>query len=148
MFQAMRPIDKLASMDGEVAIACSWVIGFGAGANGGNTDDVQIEGVLRTVELILNKSGSITLEVTDGAEIGPQSLQVEAEGGMSVISLGENTLDDYIVRSFTNKFARGGTISILGNEWDLKLVCEDSALVKHIVKEFLSTGDVSKDLLN
>lgn len=126
----------------------SWVIGCGESAQGGSTNDVQIENVLETVELILSKSGSVSLDVIDGEEIGPESLQVETEGGKSVISLGENTSDDYAVRTFTSKLANNEKVSILGNEWDSKLVCEDAALVKAIVKEFLSTGNVSRDVLS
>lgn len=126
----------------------SWVIRCGENAQGGSTDNVQIGSVLETVELILDKSGSVTLDVIDGDETGPESLQVETEDGKSVISLGENANNDYIVRTFTNKLANDGNISILGNEWDSKLVCNDSALVKAIIKEFLSTGNVSKDVLS
>lgn len=126
----------------------SWVIGCGENARGGNTDDVQIENVLETVELILDKSGSVTLDISDGDEIGPESLQVESEGGKSVISLGENTRDDYIVRTFTSRLANDEKVYILGNEWDSRLVCEDLDLVKAIVKEFLLTGDVSRAFLS
>ncbi|BFM08577.1 DUF6911 family protein [Halioxenophilus aromaticivorans] len=125
----------------------SWVIGCGDSAQGGSTDDVQVENVLEKVELILDGSGSVTLDVIDGGEIGPESLQVETEGGKSVISLGENTSDDYVIRTFTSRLAHDGKVSILGNEWDTKLVCEDSDLVKALVKEFLSTGNVSGDVL-
>ncbi|PSF05913.1 hypothetical protein C7H09_12435 [Marinobacter fuscus] len=126
----------------------SWVIGSGDGAQGGSTDDVQIEKVLDKVELILDRSGSVTLDVIDGGELGPESLQVETESGKSVISLGENTNDDYVVRTFTSRSVHDEKVLILGNEWDSKLVCEDSALVKAIVKEFLSTGNVSRDVLS
>ncbi|MDW6092466.1 hypothetical protein SBX64_07905 [Vibrio rhizosphaerae] len=126
----------------------SWVIGCGDSAQGGSTDDVQVENVLETVEFILDKSGSVTLDVIDGDEIGPESLQVQTEGGKSVISLGENTSDDYVVRTFTNRLANDEKISILGSEWDSKLVCEDSTVVTAIIREFISTGNVSRDLLS
>jgi hypothetical protein len=126
----------------------SWVIGCGDNAQGGSTNDVQIDNVLKTVELILDRSGSVTLDVIDGKEIGSKNLQVETEGGKSVISLGENTSDDYVVRTFNSEIANDGKVSILGNEWDSKLICEDSELVKAIVREFLSTGNVSRDFLS
>jgi hypothetical protein len=62
--------------------------------------------------------------------------------------LGENTSDDYVVRTFNSEIANDGKVSILGNEWDSKLICEDSELVKAIVREFLSTGNVSRDFLS
>ena len=126
----------------------SWVIGCGRSAQGGSTNDVHIENVLEIVELIFDRSGSVTLDVIDGEEIGPECLQVETEGGKSVISLGENTSDDYLVRSFKGKLANDGKVLILGNEWDSKMICEDSELVKAIVKEFLSTGNVSREFLS
>ena len=129
-------------------IAFSWVIGCGDNARGGNSDDVERGSVLETVDLILENSGSVTLDIDDSGEIGPESLHIESEDGRSVISLGENTVDDYVVRTFTNKSAHGGHVTILGNEWDSSLVCEDSDIVKSIVEEFLSTGDVSIDLLS
>lgn len=126
----------------------SWVIGCGENAQGGSTDDINIEDVLATVELILNRSGSVTLDVIDADEIGPESLQVETEGGRSLLSLGEDTGDEYIVRTFTNRLAKGGKVSILGNEWDSKLICEDPSIVKSVVEEFLSTGNVSREMLS
>jgi hypothetical protein len=107
----------------------SWVIGSGEYAQSGTTDNVQLDNVIVTIELVLNKSGSVTLDIIDGDEIGPESLQVETEGGKSVISLGENTGDDYVVRTYTNESAIDGKVSILGNEWDLKMVCEDTNII-------------------
>jgi len=129
-------------------IAFSWVIGCGDNARGGNSDDVERGSVLETVDLILENSGSVTLDIDDCGEIGPESLHIESEDGRSVISLGENTVDDYVVRTFTNKSAHGGHVTFLGNEWDSSLVFEDPDIVKSIVEEFLSTGDVSIDLLS
>ena len=126
----------------------SWVIGSGENAQGGTTDNVQLDNVIATIELVLNKSGSVTLDIINGDEIGPESLQVETEGGKSVISLGENTSDDYVVHTYTNESAIDGKISILGNEWDLKMVCDDSNIIKTLFKEFLLTNKVSKSLLN
>lgn len=129
-------------------IAFSWAIGCGDSSRGGKSDDVEHGNVLETVDLILENSGSVTLDIDDSGEIGPESLHIESEDGRSVISLGEDTVDDYVVRTFTNKSAHGGHVTILGNEWDSSLVCEDSGIVKSIVEEFLATGDVSIDLLS
>ena len=129
-------------------IAFSWAIGYGDNTRSGNSDDVERGNVLKTVDLIIENSGSVTLDIDDSGEIGSESLHIESEDGRSVISLGENTVDDYVVRTFTNKSAHGGHVTILGNEWDSSLVCEDSDIVKSIVEEFLSTGDVSIDLLS
>jgi hypothetical protein len=129
-------------------IAFSWIIGFGDNARGGNSDDVERGNVLETVDLIVENSGSVTLGIDDSGEIGPKSLHIESEDGKSVISLGENTVDDYVVRTFTNKSTHEGKVSILGNEWDSSVVCDDPDILKSIVEEFLSTGDVSIDLLS
>ena len=126
----------------------SWVIGSGADARGGNSSDADLEQILKTFELIREKSGSVTIDIIDSCETGPESLQIESENGKSVISLGENTSDDYVVRTFTNPLSEHKKICILGNEWDDSLVCEDSNLMIAIIKEFMTTGNVSKDILN
>ena len=126
----------------------SWVIGYGKNAQGGNTDDVQIEDVLETIDLILEKSGSVTLDIVSEDDLGPESLHLECEGGRSVLSLGENTPEDYIVRTYSNESAPGGKTSILGNEWDSRLICDNSETVKQIVKELFLTGNVPKEMLS
>jgi len=126
----------------------SWVIGSGDNAQGGNTDDVQSNKVIEILEKTFVKSGSITLELINGPEVGPESFQVESEGGRSVMSLGEDDGEDFVVRSYTNDAATDGKVEILGNEWDSRLVCNDQNLVKEIVLEFLTTGNVSRQYLS
>jgi len=129
-------------------LSFSWVIGHGDSAKGGSTNDVQLENVLEVLDLILDKSGSVTIDVLDDDEIGPESLQVQTEGGKSIISLGENTCDDYVVRTFKSELENAEMISVLGNEWDTKMICEDPVVVKAIVREFILNGNVSRNLLS
>jgi len=129
-------------------LSVSWVIGSGANAQGGSTDVVNLDDVIVTLEKVLEKSGSITLDVVNGPEVGPESLQVESEAGLSVVSLGVDNGEDYVVRTYTNDSGDSEKITILGNEWDPKLVCGDESIVKQIVEEFFTTGDVSKNFLS
>lgn len=129
-------------------ISLSWVIGQGEDSDGGSKDSPSLNKIVEYLERILENSGSITLDIIDGPEIGPQSLQVEAEGGNAVISLGEDDGDEYIVRTYTNKFATEKEVAVLGNLWDSKLICEDADELRDIVKEFVATGTVSQDKLS
>ena len=131
-------------------ISLSWVVGQGEDSNGGSKDRPSVDKIMEYLERILKNSGSITLDIIDGPEIGPQSLQVEAEGGNAVISLGEDDGDEYIVRTYTNKLATDTDedVTVLGNLWDSKLICEDADELRGIVKEFVATGTVSQDKLS
>ena len=73
---------------------------------------------------------------------------MESEAGLSVVSLGVNNGEDYVVRTYANSSGGSEKITILGNEWDSKLVCSDESIVKQIVAEFVTTGDVSKKFLS
>lgn len=83
-----------------------------------------------------------------GSEIGPQTLQVLADQGLSVLTLGEDTGEDYVVRTFTSGLAAGQQLKVLGNTWDPRLICENFDVVVQVFREFFETGNVSRELLN
>ena len=132
------------------SLSLAWVIGSGEAALGGKKANPTIEDVLSVLEDVLQSSGSVTLDVIDGPEVGPQSLQVEADGGSSILSLGEDDGEDYNIRTYRNPST--GTqqeqLDVLGNLWDMSLVCQDSDVVRRVFKDFVETGNVSRDLLN
>src|SRR4051812_2857071 len=92
-------------------------------------------------------SGTISLKVDDGPEIGPDLLQVRAQGGNYLVTLGILTADDYDVRSSKNKNARPGVTSILGEVWNNRVVITDINVVREAFKQFFESGDVSQELL-
>ncbi len=59
-----------------------------------------MEGVLLEVR---QGSGTVTVDIVSGRDVGPQSLQVQTENGLSIITLGVDTGDNYIVRSYSKK---------------------------------------------
>ena len=122
--------------------------------SGGTKEEATLEGTLSNLKKTLNKSGSVSLAVIDGPEVGPQLLQVETQGGKSLLTLGEDDGDDYIVRSYvqTEKelvacASEPEKIKILGNYWDKHLICMDKEIVQAVFEAFFETGDVSKDIL-
>jgi hypothetical protein len=96
----------------------------------------------------ISLSWTVTIDLIDGPEVGPQSLQVQTENGYFVLSLGEDDGEDYNVRTYANLSKDLQQVSILGNLWDSKLVCTDPDVVMKIFQDFFKTGDVSRDLLN
>ena len=121
----------------------------------GTKAEATLEGTLSNLKKTLNRSGSVSLAVIDGPEIGPQLLQVEIEGGKFLLALGEDDGDDYNVRNYvqTEKELNASStepekIKILGNYWDKHLICTDKEKVCAVFEEFFETGDVSKDILN
>lgn len=125
----------------------SWVIGSAGKSHGGNAKDPGWIDVQRMLNEIAEHAGTLTLNRIDGPEIGPQNLQVQTEGGFSVLSLGEDNGEDYVVRSFVDGSADLGTVRIMGNEWSRKLVCNDFEVVRKAFEEFFSSGDVSREIL-
>ncbi|WP_220274552.1 DUF6911 family protein, partial [Pseudomonas aeruginosa] len=63
------------------AFSLSWVFGVGAQAKGGRNRFPSWDDVLSCLELIREGKGSVTLELISKTAVGPQSLQVQSEGG-------------------------------------------------------------------
>ncbi|HBO3003007.1 hypothetical protein QVL95_27225 [Pseudomonas aeruginosa] len=130
------------------AFSLSWVFGVGAQAKGGRNRFPSWDDVLSYLELIREGKGSVTLELISKTAVGPQSLQVQSEGGKYVVSLGEDDGVDYIVRSYRNLKLQGIPFEVLGDVWDGVLICDEFSILKNIFEEFFLTGDVNKELLN
>ena len=130
------------------SLSMSWTLGYGQNCRGGNKKGVSWADIEKTLLEVQEHSGTVTLDVVDGAAIGPQSLQVEKEGNFSILSLGEYDGEDYNVRSFTNDSTEEQPIEILGNLWDARMVCSEFNLVIKIFKELFETGNVSQKLLS
>ena len=129
-------------------LSISWVIGSGESALGGNQKNVQLEVIMQKLNDILSDAGTLTVKVINDDEIGPEFLQVQTEGENSVVTLGEDDGEDFNVRSFTNNTQQKDKITILGNRWDPRMICQDKEIIRNIFNEFVTTGNVSKNLLN
>ncbi|WP_410003278.1 DUF6911 family protein, partial [Klebsiella pneumoniae] len=75
-------------------------------------------------------------------------LQVRAENGYYLITLGEIVEDEYQVRTYWDSSKPDTGVLILGDYWPESQLTEDCEFVVKILKEFFDTGNVSKELLN
>ena len=92
--------------------------------------------------------GTVTLDIVNAAEVGPQSLQVHCGWGVFDVTLGDIATDDYDVRVLNPAYAIS-TSHIPPTDWfPTNSLCEDFGLIKRIVREFFETGNVSRDLLS
>lgn len=128
--------------------AMSWVIGASSESTGGNVINSVWSNIRQMLAKVNDQAGVLTLSKIDGPEFGPQNLQVQTEGGFSVISLGEDNEEEYVIRSFVNDSAIPGVIRILGNEWDRRMVCADFQVVYRVFENFFNSGDVARELLS
>lgn len=128
-------------------LSLTWTFGSGADARGGTQKSPEWHHIESLLERLRDRSGSVTLSIIDAPESGPQLLQVFADNGQYLISLGEIVDGDYDVRSYSNDSSRIERIEILGNLWDGKLVCSDFSVVQQVFTQFFRDGDVSVNLL-
>ena len=118
------------------------------GNRSGNAADPTWNDVQRELNATLSSAGTTQLDVMDAGEVGPVSLQVFSESGRFLLMLGENTIDDYEVRTLYDPARGKGMVPILGNEWDNRTVTNDESLVLESFLQFFETGTVSADLLD
>jgi hypothetical protein len=126
----------------------SWTKGRSTHAEGGHAKNFAWADVIQKLYDINGDSGTVGLEIIEGQDIGPQSLQVQTENKKSVISMGEDDGEDYIVRSFLNKKPDNCAVNIMGNNWPDDVVCSDFNTVIEIFKQFYESGNVSEDFLS
>ncbi|MCY7259316.1 DUF6911 family protein [Pseudomonas protegens] len=126
----------------------SWVVGVGEQAGGGKKKLPTWQDVNFYLDQIKDGKGSLTLDVIDAPDVGPQLLQVISDAGKYVLSLGEDDGSDYIVRSYFNPDLKDSEYEILGDVWSGKLVCLDFSIVKNLFEEFFLTGNVSSRILS
>lgn len=115
--------------------------------SGGNMTSPQWQDIEDKLALVLINGGTVTLDVEheDGCQ---SSLQVRAEGGNFVVMLGKETNDGWKVRAYENLTARNTEISILGDVWNGRIVCQNIDFVIAAYREFFETGDVSQCILS
>ena len=94
------------------------------------------------------KAGTLTLDIFESGNVGPDTLQVRAESGNYLLTFGEETDDDYKVRFYWDPNLTNERLLILGEYWSERQLIKDFDLVVRIFKEFFETGNVSDDLLN
>lgn len=122
----------------------SWTIG----RRSGRLTEPSWAEIEKHLVALQKHSGAVTLDIVDGPDLGPQSLQVRAERGRFVLTLGEDDGEDYTVRTFANDTADSQRVEVLGDLWDPGLVCDRFEIVLGAFTEFFETGDVSRNILS
>jgi hypothetical protein len=126
----------------------SWVIGNGEQRTGGDKRETNLVEIVNLINKAWDCNGVVELYKHPCREIGAQNIQVRIDKHRSVLTLGEETIDDHDVRSYTNTIgAQGVMVEILGDYWGEQMVCDDLDVVIECFKQFWETGDVSPDLL-
>lgn len=65
-----------------------------------------------------------------------------------MLTLGEETDDDYRVRFYWDQSLSNCKLLIFGDYWPERQLTKDFELVVRVFKEFFDTGNVSADILN
>lgn len=125
----------------------SWTFGVGEACKGGHIKNPKWSDIEEKLLSLQRGQGSVGLEMISGPDIGPQNLQVEADDGHYLLSLGEDDGEDYIVRTLDNPKCDEYQVGILGNLYSSRQICRDVGLVIRAFDEFFSSGDVSRDFL-
>jgi hypothetical protein len=127
----------------------SWGISITFPGYGGNIDCPEWETVEGKLQTVLPIAGTVTLDAEDKHEKS-RSLQLRAENGKYLITLGMETEDDWVVHTYHNPAAQSPNerVEILGDFWAEQMICIDKEIVMAIFKQFFDTGDVSTTYLS
>lgn len=117
-------------------------------SQGGKKKSPSWEEVKECLSKLKGNAGTLTLDILDGGNIGPDMLQVRAQNDNYILTLGEETDDDYKVRFYWDSSLPNEKTLLLGDYWPERQIIKDFDLVVRIFKEFFDTGNVSVDILN
>lgn len=87
------------------------------------------------------------MDVDELAEFELLTLQVIADAGKYVLTLGEDDGHDYDVRMFSGVESRGDKICIQSEFVDSSMVCSDLERVVEVFKQLFDSGQVTRDLM-
>ncbi len=125
----------------------TWTIDGPSGSTGGKLKDPSAQDVAEKLGTLRSGDGSLTLDLS-GSNDTEKSLQVLADAGRYIVTLGYDTDDDYEVRSFNGPKGDLRMVEIGGNLYRSDSVCADHSVVSDIVLMFLKDGDVPANLLS
>jgi hypothetical protein len=125
----------------------TWTQGVSDHAQGGHLKNFVWNDIFNKLNEINGNPGTLSLELIEGPEIGPQLLQIQTERGRYIVSLTEDDEEDSMVRSFINPAGGDQKIDILGNYWPETTVCDDFSMVIKLFKEFYETGHMTSEFL-
>ena len=116
--------------------------------NGGNQLVSNWNDILNQLEKLKGREGSLTLDILACTESEVEMLQVRAESGYYLVTLGEIVDGEYQVRTHWDHSKSDTKVVILGDCWPEQQIIKKFDLVVRIFREFFDTGNVSKELLN
>jgi hypothetical protein len=124
-------------------INLSWSISKSLSDEGGNIDDSDWLTVTEKLNLVMESAGSVGLETEDDHE-KIRSLSVRAENGAYLLTIGVETAEDWIVRTYKNPNveAPGQLVDILGDRWNSQFICNDVQVRKKISHDVKPEGQV------
>lgn len=126
----------------------SWHVGIANKMQGGRKKGPNWNDIEKVLLEAWNTTGTVTIDIVSGRDIGPQRLQVQTENRMAIITLGVDNGEDYIVRSYSSSKSSLENVEILGNLWAETSICSNYDDVIRSFKEFFENGDVSGELLS
>ncbi|MGY2442401.1 DUF6911 family protein [Pseudomonas sp. SDO52101_S400] len=125
----------------------SWVVGFGRSCKGGMLRDPLWSDVLTYLEKSCRDAGSVTMDVDELAGFELLTLQVIADAGKYVLTLGVDDGNEYDVRVFSGNENVLKKLHVQGELVDSSMVCLDSEIVVEVFRQLFDSGQVSRDLM-
>jgi hypothetical protein len=126
----------------------SWTIIEGNKSKGSNVAAPDWSNVEAVLEPILAARGSLTLHWLDQNGVMSKNLQIQANNGAFLISLGVDDGEKYEVRSFFKHCEDSTQVEFFGELWSESSVCRDSAVPRKAMNQFYFRGDVEKGILS
>lgn len=125
----------------------SWVVGFGRSCEGGMLRDPLWSDVSTHLEKSCREAGSVTMDVDELAGFELLTLQVIADAGKYVLTLGVDDGNEYDVRVFSGNENVLKKLHVQGELVDSSMVCLDFEIVVEVFRQLFDSGQVSRDLM-
>lgn len=124
------------------------ILSWSTADEGGHVADFEWADVEAKLLEVCSSQGTVTLDVKNPDIPCPVSLQVRSDRGFHHVTLGEETTEDYDVRTLFDVSRRPGRVTILGDDWDNRCICEEVETVCSIFAEFFEHRQVGDELLS
>ncbi|WP_273761409.1 DUF6911 family protein [Aeromonas hydrophila] len=122
----------------------SWTLN----GKGGSQKNPTWNDIYDHLRQLVDGAGTLSIDIVDIVDSGPDFLQVRAENNHFMVMLGEVTEDDYNVRNYMGGVISNNKVEVLGDYWPESQLTKDFEFVVRVFKEFFETGNVSTSLLN
>lgn len=124
-------------------VSLSWTFG----SAGGNVKKFDWGDICDLLERIAVNGGVVGMEYADDAA-RLHSIQVRAQDGNYHLTMGDETDDDWIVRTYFNPASQVKSIEILGDRWDGRTVTMDLEFIVKTFADFFANGWVGGEFIS